>query len=120
MSRVLLSLVVVMALAGFEARAADTGADAPKGDAIHGRLLFAQIGCFQCHGFQGSTGGPGGQLTPHLLPYAAVLAQLRHPRSQMPVYTAAIAPDQDVADIYAYLRSQPAPKPVGEIPLLSH
>jgi mono/diheme cytochrome c family protein len=112
---------VFLALVGFQARAAEaTAGDAPKGDPVHGRQLFVAIGCFQCHGFQGTTGGPGGHLTPNLLPYSAFHGQLRRPFSQMPVYSAVVAPEQDVADLYAYLRSQPAPKPLADIPLLNH
>jgi len=98
---------------------AQPAADAPKGDAVRGHKLFYDIGCYQCHGFQGETGGPGGRLAPNLLPYDAVLGQMRHPASRMPIYTAEVTPDQDVADIYAYLRAQPPAKPVADIPLLN-
>jgi hypothetical protein len=36
----------------------------------------------------------------------------------MPAFTDKVVSDQDVADIYAYLKTIPAPKPVKEIPLL--
>ncbi len=91
---------------------------APKGDAVHGKQVYMKIGCYQCHGFEGATGGPGGRLAPDPLNFEAVIGQLRHPRGRMPVYTPVIASDQDVADIYAYLKSQPEPKPVADIPLL--
>ena len=94
--------------------------DAPKGDPVRGRKIFVTIGCFQCHGYAGATGGPGGRLAPNPIPYDAVLGQLREPRGRMPVYTAEVTPDQDVADIYAWLKSQPQPAPVASIPLLSH
>jgi cytochrome c len=45
--------------------------------------------------------------------------QLRNPRQQMAVYPASILPDQDAADIYAFLKSQPQPKKVADIPLLN-
>ncbi len=36
----------------------------------------------------------------------------------MPVYTAVVMPDADVADIYAYLLSIPKGKTAAEIPML--
>jgi hypothetical protein len=36
----------------------------------------------------------------------------------MPVYTALVMPDADVADIYAYLLTIPKGKSAAEIPLL--
>ena len=43
---------------------------------------------------------------------------VRQPRGQMPAFTDKILSDQDVADIFAYIRSLPAAKPVKDIPLL--
>ena len=110
------SLAVGAPIAGFSSGA--RAQDAPKGDPVHGRQVFMAIGCYQCHGWQGATGGPGGRLAPDPLNFEAVMGQLRHPRGRMPVYTPVIASDQDVADIYAYLKSQPEPKKVADIPLL--
>jgi mono/diheme cytochrome c family protein len=93
---------------------------APRGDVAHGRKLFFDTGCYQCHGVEGATGGPGGRLAPDPLPFDAVLGQLRRPVARMPIYTAQVMSDQDVADIYAYLKGQPQPRPVAEIPLLNH
>jgi len=36
----------------------------------------------------------------------------------MPIYTAVVMPDADVADIYAYLLSIPKGKSAAEIPML--
>ena len=117
MTRTLLSLAAVLALTASAASAQDA---APKGDAVRGYKLYVSIGCFQCHGYQGSTGGPGGRLAPAPQDYDFVMNQLRHPRGRMPIYTPLVAPDQDVADIYAYLKAQPAAKQVADIPLLNH
>jgi mono/diheme cytochrome c family protein len=92
----------------------------PKGDAAHGKKIYVAYGCYQCHGFQGQGAAAGGpKLAPTPLPYAAVMQQLRKPRNVMPVYTHVTTPDQDVADIYAYLQSIPKAKTVAEIPLLA-
>ena len=37
----------------------------------------------------------------------------------MPVYTHVTTPDQDVADIYAYLQSIPKAKTVADIPAIA-
>ncbi len=118
MTRTLPILAAVLALTASAAAFAQDAA--PKGDAVRGYKLYVSIGCFQCHGYQGATGGPGGRLAPSPQDYDFVMNQLRHPRGRMPIYTPVIAPDQDVADIYAYLKAQPAPKPLAEIPLLNH
>ena len=91
-------------LAGGAAFAQDA---APQGSAENGKKLFATDGCWQCHGYAGQ-GAPGyaPRIAPKLLPYAAFLNQLRHPRAEMPPYEAAIVSDQQIADIYAYLKSQ--------------
>jgi mono/diheme cytochrome c family protein len=91
----------------------------PPGDAAHGHHLFLTVGCYQCHGTSGEGGGVfGPKLAPDPLPFIAVDRQLRNPAMRMPVYTAKVLSDQDVADIYAYLKSIPPSKQPDEIPLL--
>jgi mono/diheme cytochrome c family protein len=116
-------LVLSVALAGLASVAIGgvalaQGSTAPKGDAVHGKKLYVADGCWQCHGYQGQ-GGAGPKLAPSPLPYEAVFRQLRKPRGTMPVYTHVTTPDQDVADIYAYLETQPKAKTVADIPALA-
>lgn len=96
-------------------------AQAPPGNAAHGKALVLADGCYQCHGTAGIGGSDrtGPRIAPNPIPWAAFINQLRNPRQQMAIYTRAILPDQDAADIYAYLRSQPQPKKVADIPLLA-
>ena len=89
-----------------------------KGDVAHGKKIYVSYGCWQCHGYQGQ-GGAGPKLAPTPLPYDALSRQLRKPRGTMPVYTHVTTPDQDVADIYAYLQSIPKAKTVADIPALA-
>jgi mono/diheme cytochrome c family protein len=117
--------VVSLALSGLAAAAVAGGAfaqgaapAAPKGDVAHGKKIYVADGCWQCHGYQGQ-GGSGPKLAPTPLPYEAVFRQLRKPRGTMPVYTHVTTPDQDVADIYAYLQSIPKAKTVADIPALN-
>jgi ubiquinol-cytochrome c reductase cytochrome c subunit len=121
-------LVVSLALAGLAVAAVAGSAlaqgaapqnDAPKGNAAHGKKIFADYGCWQCHGYQGQGSNAGPKLAPNPLPYDAIYRQLRKPRDRMPVYTRATTSDQDVADIYAYLQTQPKAKTVADIPALT-
>jgi mono/diheme cytochrome c family protein len=91
---------------------------APAGDAKHGQALFMQEGCYACHGTAGHGEPYGPRLAPKPLPWVAVIAQVRHPRASMPPYTAQALPDQDLADIYAYLAAIPAGRSAKDIPLL--
>ncbi len=94
---------------------------APVGDAKLGQALYMRVGCYECHGTVGQGSGqrgPGGwgpMLAPKPIPFSAVLAQLRRPRDEMPAYSVLILPDQDVANIYAYLVSIPAGNSAGDI-----
>ncbi|MGZ3367920.1 MAG: c-type cytochrome [Caulobacteraceae bacterium] len=116
-------LVLSLALSGLAAAAVAGSAlaqdAAPKGDAVHGKKIYVADGCWQCHGYQGQ-GGAAPKLAPTPLPYEAIARQLRKPCGTMPVYTHVTTPDQDVADIYAYLQSMPKAKTVADIPALAN
>jgi len=87
-----------------------TSPPAPAGNAANGRKLFATVGCYQCHGYegQGST-ATGPRLSPRPLPFASLSRYVRRPAGQMPPYTAKVLSDAELADIYAFLQSVPAP-----------
>ncbi|MCP5143281.1 MAG: cytochrome c [Gammaproteobacteria bacterium] len=92
--------------------------EAPDGDARRGQKLFVADGCYQCHGYQGQGSNAGSKLAPNPLPYAAMAVLVRQPRARMPAYSSTILPDQDLADIHAYLATIPRAKAVDDIPLL--
>lgn len=96
-----------------------TAAAAPAGDAENGRTIFVTRGCYQCHNYEGQGGSAGARLAPNPLPYRGFQAYVRAPRGEMPPYPAKILSDQDLADIYAFLRSRPRPPALATIPLLS-
>ena len=50
--------------------------------------------------------------------YPAFMAALRHPRDDMPPYTVKSITDAQVADIYAFVKTFPAPPDLESIPLL--
>jgi mono/diheme cytochrome c family protein len=89
----------------------------PPGDAERGKAAFLKYGCYTCHGYE-AQGVPGRKLTPNPLPYAAFSNFVRTSPGEMPTFTQKVLPDQDLADIHAYLRSKPASPNPSSIPLL--
>jgi mono/diheme cytochrome c family protein len=81
-------------------------------DAARGKILFTQkYGCYQCHGTEGQ-GSPvtGPKLAPDPLPFEALSAFVRTSSREMPPFREAVLPNEDLADIYAYLQSiKPGP-----------
>ena len=92
---------------------------AQQSNAQNGRRLFNRYGCYQCHQkeAQGAT-ATGPRLGPHPIPYANFTKYVRQPTGQMPPYTSKVVKDAELADIYAFLRTVPAPPPVSSVPLL--
>jgi mono/diheme cytochrome c family protein len=126
--KVLGVVVLCAALLSFGARPAGSQANgaAPKattsdkasaGSADHGKKLFVDDGCWECHG-RAAQGGVGPKLGPHPLPAAAIIAYIRQPTGEMPPYTAKVISDADISDIQAFLQSLPDPPKVDTIPLL--
>jgi len=95
-------------------------ADAPKADAARGRQLFMKNLCYTCHGTAGQGGdrGSGPRIAYDVWPWEGFEQQVRHPRESMPRYSAQFLPDQDLADIYAYVGSMKRGPKASEIPLL--
>jgi mono/diheme cytochrome c family protein len=98
---------------------ASTDGEPPVGNAENGKRLFASYGCYQCHGHQGAGASTGPRIGPPQISMSAFSWYVRAPRGQMPPYTAKVVSDQDLADIYAFLKSFPPPAPASSIPLLS-
>jgi ubiquinol-cytochrome c reductase cytochrome c subunit len=94
-------------------------APTPAGNAEHGKTLYREVGCYQCHGLAGQGAiMTGPRVSRTEFAFDGFLGQLRHPTNQMPPYEAAVLSDSDAADIYAYLRQMPAPPDPNSIPLL--
>jgi ubiquinol-cytochrome c reductase cytochrome c subunit len=91
---------------------------APAGDSGKGKTLFRKIACYQCHSEQAQGGTQGPRLGPNPIPFRAFSAYLRAPKGEMPPYTEKVMSDQDVADVYAFLRALPPPPPLSTLPLL--
>jgi mono/diheme cytochrome c family protein len=91
------------------------------GSAERGQQVYMHQMCFNCHGTVGQNGGVAGpKLAPNPFPWGAFAQQVRKPRSEMPPYTEKNLPEQDLADIYAYLVSIKAGPPAKDIPLLNN
>jgi len=92
---------------------ASAAAAEPARNLENGKTLYEKYGCSDCHGLLGQgapTSGP--RIAPNPLPLAAFIRSVRAPRLQMPPYTAKVMPDQDLADVRAYLATVPKPAPV--------
>lgn len=95
-------------------------AQTKAGDAANGQRLFEKDGCYQCHGHVGQGGTAGARLAQTKLPLIAFTAIVRNPPSGgMPPFRAKVLSDQELADIYAYIKTFPEPKPLKDIPLLN-
>ena len=92
---------------------------APRGNTENGKVLFAKIGCYQCHGHEGQgAAATGPRLNQNPITYARFVSYLRKPTGEMPPYTAKVVSDQQAADLYAYLQLLPKPPAVETIPIL--
>ena len=91
-------------------------------DAAKGKAAFVKYGCWQCHGLEGqgsAVTSAGKVLAPDPLPYEGFAAFVRSTNLAMPPYSEKVLPNEDLADIHAYLASIPKPKDYKSIPLLS-
>jgi mono/diheme cytochrome c family protein len=91
-------------------------------DAARGKILFTQkYGCYQCHGTEGQ-GSPvtGPRLAPNPLPFEALSAFVRTSSREMPPFRESVLPNEDLADIYAYLQSVKPGPDYKSIPLLNN
>jgi mono/diheme cytochrome c family protein len=111
MLRISVAMVVLLVGQGAFAASADNG-----------RAVYMKNGCWQCHGTlgQGSIITSGGKvLSRTVMPYEAFAAFVRTSNRAMPPYREAVLPNEDLADIYAYLQSIPKPADYKSIPLLN-
>src|SRR3954454_12251785 len=92
------------------------------GGAAKGQTAFTKYGCWQCHGFEGQGSAVtslGKVLAPDPLPWEAFSAFVRTTNRAMPPYSEQVLPNEDLADIHAYLSSIPKGKDYKSIPLLN-
>jgi mono/diheme cytochrome c family protein len=112
--------VALLAVTVAASTAPGAQASAPTGDAVKGKTTFDRTGCYQCHGTHGQGGNAGARIAaPVPLQWPAFSNFVRTTKRNMPPYTEKVLSNQDLADIYAYLRSIPPSPEFTTIPLLS-
>ena len=84
--------------------------DTPDGNAEQGRTTYNEYGCVACHGGEAQgAGNTGPRLGPNPVPFARFSGYIRQPSGNMPPYTTEVVTVQELGDIYAFLKSIPAP-----------
>lgn len=111
------ALVAAYTVLGPGALVAQQDAPSLVGDAARGEPLYADTyNCYACHGFDAQTGER--RLLPMNYTQEAFITFVQNsPLPNMPPYPD--VPPQDLADIYAYIRSIPVDAPdLNSVPLL--
>lgn len=112
------AVVVGVAAQGQSTRTPQQAAPAaPPANVENGKKIYTTYGCYECHGYE-AQGGSGPKLGPEAIAFEAFVRVVRQPPNQMPPYTAKVVTDQEMADIYAFVKSVPQPPKVETIPLL--
>ena len=113
------AMLLVTALAGVPVIAQPSSSTAVVGNAANGKRLYTADGCYECHGRQAQGGAAGPRLGPPRIPFEALKIYVRRPTGAMPPYTAKVISDAELSDIYAFLKTIPAPPAVKTVPLLN-
>ena len=92
---------------------------APSGNADNGKRLFLRDGCWECHGYAGQGGRDGARIGATSLTLQGVIRYVRKPTGAMPAFSDKLISDQELTDIYAYLKSLPPVKAAKDVPLLN-
>ena len=84
-----------------------------------GKRLYMNKGCYQCHGTVGQGTIAGARIGPPPLNAQGLIRYVRRPAGQMPAFTEKVMSDRELTDVYAFLKTIPAPKPSKDVPLLN-
>jgi ubiquinol-cytochrome c reductase cytochrome c subunit len=84
-----------------------------------GKAAFMKFGCWECHGTAGQGTIAGPKLAPDPLPFDTLASFVRTTSRLMPPYRETVLPNEDLADIYAYLQSIPKAPDYKSLPLLA-
>src|SRR5262245_27671205 len=88
------------------------------GNAENGKRLFTKETCYFCHGTAGQGGRDGARIAATSLNVQGFIRYVRRPAGAMPAFTEKLLSDQQLTDIYAYLKALPVAKSPKDIPLL--
>ena len=97
----------------------DAPAPVPEGRVETGAALYRSTGCYQCHADEAQGGAQGPRLGPDPVSFPRFTWYVRHPSGAMPPYTESVMSEQDLADVYAFVRARARPPAVSTIPLLA-
>ena len=111
-------LILMIAIASAAAQV-PAAKQANPGNAENGKRLFEKDGCYECHGYAGQGGRDGPRLAATSLSLTALIRYVRRPLGAMPAFTGKVLSDQELTDIYAYLKAFPAAKSAKDIPVLN-
>jgi mono/diheme cytochrome c family protein len=89
------------------------------GDVENGKRLFTKQNCYYCHGTEGQGGRDGARIAQIGLNAQGLIRYVRKPAGAMPAFSEKMISDQELTDIYAYLKSVPKAKAPNDIPLLN-
>jgi mono/diheme cytochrome c family protein len=116
----MIKVILILTLASGMALAQESSGDAARGKDLFGKKYM----CYTCHGWDGH-GGSGAQLAGMKLNQAGFTAYVRKGGAgaagvagRMPSYSTKTVPVQDLADIFAYVKTLPEAKPAKSIPVL--
>jgi len=104
---VVVALMLMAACPCVEAQNSAEKPSAPKtaGSVENGKRYFASAGCITCHGPQGHGTALAPQISPPPLELQAVIGYVRQPTGKMPAIPSSTVSDQELTDIYAFLKS---------------
>ncbi len=84
-----------------------------------GKKDYVEMGCYQCHGYQGQGGRAGSRNAPKPLSLEAFTRLVRRPLNVMPAYSPKVLSDEKLKRIHEYLNSIPEPPEVSTLPIFS-
>jgi mono/diheme cytochrome c family protein len=122
-SKIPLLVAALSVTAGFSTAMLGQQAAGPsaelKGDASRGKDYFMKYTCYGCHGFSAQNGPGRNRLNPMTFTMTGFIGAVRAPgNNQMPTYSAKVISDQQLADIWTYVKTLPSAPPAKDIPLL--
>ena len=117
--RAAIFLAILLPVSGASAFA-QTPKTTPSGSAETGKKTYVDRACWMCHGFAGQGGdGPGGpRLAGRVPDWERFSKYVRRPTEQMIPYTVKVMSDQELADVFLWLKSLPPPPAVSRTPPL--
>jgi mono/diheme cytochrome c family protein len=110
--------IVFLVIALFQAATPVAQDAVPQGNVDAGKQPYTKHTCYYCHGTAGQGGVAGARIAAVARNAQSFIRYVRRPNGQMPAFTEKILSDQELTDIFAFVRSLPVAKAPSDIPLL--